>query len=33
MANGILTADGKLNMEVARQLGWKLKEAELAIVK
>ena len=32
IANGILTADGKLNMEVAEKLGWKIREADLALV-
>jgi hypothetical protein len=33
IANGILTADGRLNEEVARELGWKLRETEVAAVR
>jgi hypothetical protein len=32
ISNGILTEDGKLNMEMARRLGWTLKETETAKV-
>jgi hypothetical protein len=30
ISNGILTKDGKLNMEMVSRLGWTLKEADLA---
>jgi hypothetical protein len=30
VSNGILTADGKLNMELARELGWVVKDADVA---
>jgi hypothetical protein len=31
ISNGILTKDGKLNMEMVSRLGWTLKEAEIAM--
>jgi hypothetical protein len=31
VSNGILTADGKLNMELARELGWVVKDSDVAM--
>lgn len=33
ISNGILTKDGKLNTELAKRLGWMLKDADVAQVK
>jgi hypothetical protein len=31
LSNGILTADGKLNMELAQELGWVVKDSDVAM--